>query len=165
MKLIFLDIDGVLNHELIYREKSQDERYKEVGHPKCDLDPKKVELLNDLIYNTDAKVVIISTWRKGRNIGVLQGLLEWAGFKGEIIGITEVLTLPHAIVPRGVEIYNYLEECQSTDIQYIILDDDRDMLLRQKNNFFHVDSYCGLTPNIVRRAIKFLERGGWVNDW
>lgn len=31
MKIIFLDIDGVLNHQLHYKEKRQTDRYKEEG--------------------------------------------------------------------------------------------------------------------------------------
>lgn len=44
-KLIFLDIDGVLNHQIFYTTKSQAQRYKEEGHPLCELDAEKVGLL------------------------------------------------------------------------------------------------------------------------
>jgi len=154
--LIFLDIDGVLNHQLFYEKKSQAQRYGDVGHPLCDLDPDKVELLNELIKNTNAKVVISSIWRLGKTIGDLQLLLEKVGFIGEIVGLTPRLRIKGVRIPRGVEIYNYLEDNQENNTGYVILDDDSDMMLWQKNNFFWIDSYCGLTPTIVYKATNFL---------
>ena len=44
-RIIFLDIDGVLNNELMYIEKSQDQRYKENGYPYCDLNKDLIVLL------------------------------------------------------------------------------------------------------------------------
>jgi hypothetical protein len=86
--IIFLDIDGVLNHRLFYEEKSQADRYKEVGPDLCDLDPEKVKLLNELIESAGADVVISSTWRYGKTIDQLQALLDKVGFTGKIVGLT-----------------------------------------------------------------------------
>jgi len=62
MKLIFLDIDGVLNYQLMWEEKRQCKRYEELlkGAPDGahDICEKKVELLNELIKKTEAKVVM-----------------------------------------------------------------------------------------------------------
>jgi len=164
MKLIFLDIDGVLNHDLFYKEKSQDDRYKEVGYPDCDIDPKKIKLLNKLIKDTGAKVVISSTWkksstwRKGRTVEILQDILDRNGFKGKIIGLTPCLYLEKNFMPRGIEIYSYLKDNQKHNTRYVIFDDDSDMMLWQKDNFFLVDNYCGLTPNIIYKATRFLNK-------
>jgi len=155
-KLLFLDIDGVLNHQLFYEEKNQIERHKEVGYPMCDIDFKKIELLNQFVKDTRVKIVSTSTWRKNITLEGIQQLFKDAGFKGEIIGVTSVLKMDNATMPRGVEIYEYLESCQTIDIPYVIFDDDSDMLLSQKKNFFLVDSYCGLTLNIIRKATNFL---------
>lgn len=158
-KLIFLDIDGVLNHELFYRAEDQQARYERVGYPYCDIDPDKVALLNVLVKDTGAKVVISSTWRKGKDISELQAILDWGGFKGEIIGKTPCLRLEKRSMPRGIEIYCYLEDNQDDNTSYVIFDDDSDMMLWQKNNFFLVDGYCGLTPNIIYKATRFLNKG------
>jgi hypothetical protein len=168
IKLIFLDIDGVLNYELFYREQSQSERYKEVGHPLCDLSEHAVDLLNHIIDKTGAKVVVSSTWRKGRTVEELQELLEKVGFKGEIIGRTPSLYLNKEIeasytIPRGCEIDCWLKNKFDWDdlayVRYVILDDDSDMLYQQRENYFRIDGYCGLTNNVAYRVINFLNRG------
>ncbi len=152
MKLIFLDIDGVLNSQLWFSAQENQQQAL------CNIDPSKVELLNDLISTTGAKVVISSTWRMTTTIKDLQNILEQVKFKGEIIGFTPVLRLLKIAMPRGVEILCYLKENYEYDNfpYYVILDDKSDMLLCQRDNFFLVDPYCGLTPRIIYNAIRFL---------
>jgi len=165
MKIIFLDIDGVLNHQLFYEEKSQNQRYKEIGHPLCDLDPKAVGYLNTLIEDTGAQVVISSTWRKGKTVQAMQELLEKVGFKGKVIGLTPVLywsgdCKTYHSAPRGCEIVEWMHrfsESKNDFIErYVILDDDSDMLWHQRNSFILIDGYCGLTPTQVYRATRIL---------
>ena len=157
-KLIFLDIDGVLNHRMYYEEKSQDKRYKEVGWPMCDISERSVDILNDLINKTGAKVVISSTWRKSRSQFHIAHLLGNAGFIGEVIGCTPRLTAQCSkAVPRGFEIEVWLSDNRrGKNIKYIILDDDSDMLLHQADNYIQVDGYCGITPNVAYRAARKL---------
>lgn len=50
-KIIFLDVDGVLNY-MSYRNKST-----------ANIDPSKVEMLAYICTQTNAKVVITSSWR------------------------------------------------------------------------------------------------------
>ena len=38
------------------------------------------------------------------------------------------------------------------------IDDDSDMLLWHRENYFQTDSYTGLTPNITYKAARFLNR-------
>ena len=44
------------------------------------------------------------------------------------------------------------------DCEYVILNDDVDMLLCQTNNFIHVDSYKALTEEDIENTIDILER-------
>jgi len=131
------------------------------------IDESRVELLNELIEKTKAKVVISSNWRKTRTVKELQKLLECKGFKGEIIGLTPCLQFVGLenydySVPRGNEIKAWLETNKGilnnkiSKVSYVIFDDDSDMLLWQREHFFWVDPYCGLTPNIIYKAIRFL---------
>jgi hypothetical protein len=169
-KIIFLDIDGVLNHSLYYQEKRQCDRRKELGgSPICDIDENKIKLLNDLICDTNAVFVISSTWRKFHTIEEIQGWFEELGFLGKIIDFTPVLRFQSnenergRSVPRGCEIDKWLDDnvdfLDRSKFNYIILDDDSDMLYHQRNHFFLVDGYCGLTPNVVYRAKRFLTEG------
>jgi HAD domain in Swiss Army Knife RNA repair proteins len=161
MRIVFLDIDGVLNNQLWY------ESTKGICRERDDLDPKNIEQLNNLIKATGAKVVVTSVWRLGRSVAELQAILDGNGFEGEVIGTTLDLRYKEhgACILRGNEIYCWIQEHEDLIGEksheykrYVILDDDSDMLYWQRNNFIHVDPYCGLTPNIIFHAEKILNQ-------
>jgi hypothetical protein len=161
MKIIFLDIDGVLNSEKAYRNgecnyvKWNWENGTEDHHQSfCSWSK---ELLNKLIDETDAKIVISSTWRSS-GIEFMRKVWGIEGMHGEIIGITPSFRggINGYTIPRGCEIDYYLkhdlefshinwdksvqqEYIERTGIEnYIIIDDDGDMLYGQRNHFVHV---------------------------
>jgi hypothetical protein len=161
MKIIFLDIDGVLNCEKAYRSgecnyvKWNWENGTEDHHQSfCSWSK---ELLNKLIDETDAKIVISSTWRSS-GIEFMRKVWELEGMHGEIIGITPSFRgdINGYTIPRGCEIDYYLEHDlkfnhinwdkdtqqkymdRSGIENYIIIDDDSDMLYGQRNHFVHV---------------------------
>jgi hypothetical protein len=171
MKLIFLDIDGVMNNELFYTTKHQHIRHKEAKEDapegSWDIDERCVILLNHIINKTKAKVVISSSWRSSYSIEEFQTIFEYLGFRGEIISKTPHLVFRSSVeynysVPRGCEIKAWLELNKNilgdkmSKTKYVILDDDSDMLYWQRNNYFLVDGYTGLTPNLAYRVIKYL---------
>jgi hypothetical protein len=159
MKVIFLDIDGVLNCERAYKNGFC--KYVEWTWPDGSKDhhqsfaPWCKEYLNELIELTGAKIVISSTWRHS-GLEYMKKVWEMEGMKGEIIGITPDFRSYKVRIPRGVEIEHYLNEDLKfhhinwdRDIQkeymeksgienYIILDDDSDMLYGQRNHFVHI---------------------------
>jgi hypothetical protein len=105
--------------------------------------------------------VISSTWRYGQTIEGLQNELGLYGFKGEIVGLTS--QLEQDFCTRGNEIYKwmienseYVEHSNYTFCNYIILDDESDLLYNQKDNFIQIDPYVGLTPFTIRKAIDIL---------
>jgi hypothetical protein len=163
IKVIFLDIDGVLN---VYCE----------SHDKwgCTFHQHLVDNLKWIIEETGAKIVVSSTWRFG-GIQYLKDMWEARGLPGEIIDITpdchdlvndgRFEYLDH--VDRGHEIDYWLEG--RTDIlNYVIVDDDNDFLTHQRsrfvrtsNNINHPDSVdigYGLTKECARRAISILNK-------
>lgn len=142
MKIIFLDIDGVLNCH-----------YLTIGNIIVDggtLNTVLVEKLNTLIRETNAKVVISSSWRILNTQAEIIDMLQSAGFQGEVIGMT-----PRSCNIRGVEIHDWLKSRNDVE-NYIILDDDSDMLLWQASHFFNTDCEFGLTDKIVYKAARFL---------
>ncbi len=161
-KLIFLDIDGVLNSELFYKIRSENELFLLEGYPLCEIDPSAIEKINQIIRQTNAKVVISSSWRIGRSIDFFQELFNKKGFIGKIIGLTPYLSFKqnNETVPRGCEIDAYLSANytynEKMKIKYVIIDDDVDMLLGQKNKFLETNEYDGITKEIVFDAINFL---------
>lgn len=176
MKIIFLDIDGVLN---VYPQ-GHDE-FGATFHPHFE------QNLRSVIEATDAKIVITSTWR---SVGLAEMKRMWAarGLPGEVIDITPygsvIFYLPQKVVdtedkvectlPRGVEIEWYLANHGYSRFfvkdnlieNYVIIDDDRDMLLQHKDNFVccsdnvdHedcVDVGLGFTKKNAELAIKIL---------
>ncbi len=138
--IIFLDVDGVLNHELWYTKINR----KEMSFIDSHFDIEKVHLLNNLCKETNAKVVISSSWRIGRTLEEMKDILKSKEATFEVIDMTG--TCCSGI--RGVEIRNWIKNNSDKVKNYAILDDDSDMLLWQQKHFFHVDRYCGLTPTI-----------------
>ena len=47
---------------------------------------------------------------------------------------------------------------QNVDFVYVVLDDDSDFLLEQKDNFIQCNAETGLTQEIAEKAIKILNR-------
>jgi hypothetical protein len=155
MKIIFLDIDGVMNNQVDYDFAVL--KGEDITENKYDLSPRCMDLLNELIKETGAKVVITSVWRYGKTTAEMQLLFYEHGFEGEIIGLTPCLDREYTL--RGNEILMWIKQneeligCSSSDFEsYVILDDDSDMLYRQRNNFIKIDGYCGLTYNVIHKA-------------
>lgn len=146
--ILFLDIDGVLNSELFYRHRRVD-----VG---SDIDPDAIALLNGLCSDVGAYVVVSSTWRLGHDVDSLQEFFDSHGGTFKVVGLT-----PYLSYCRGVEIEEWLKENvtdgSDTD-RYVIIDDDADMLLSQKDHFFQTDPYCGLSPTVCYRIKDFVSR-------
>ena len=121
MKVLFLDIDGVLNSHDWWRRR---EPLGLQGKALRDLDPEAVALLNGVIARTGAKVVISSTWRLF-GVEFVEEALTRRGFVGEIIGATDVFSddMPNR---RGREIFSWLNTHAKPE-SVAIVDDDSDM--------------------------------------
>lgn len=149
--IVFLDIDGVLNSANFFLKENS--KYMRAD-PRSQLDPEAIAYLNE-IY--DWNFVLSSTWRKHYEIDEMNQMLHEVGFYGTISDYTPVLGWQGAL--RGNEIRQFLSNNKLESREdYVIFDDDSDMLLWQKDNFIHVDGYFGLSPNHVykaKRAINF----------
>jgi hypothetical protein len=162
MKVVFLDIDGVLN----VIPQGHD-RYGAIFHPEF------VDNLRRLINETGAKLVISSTWRHSGVISMKE-MWEARNLPGEVVGITPDLrwrVKQDAREPneqdyvRGDEIQAWLDQ-HSQVTNYVILDDDSDMLQSQRGNFVQtsnninhpdcIDIGYGLTKTCTDRAIRIL---------
>ena len=152
-KIIFLDIDGVLN--VMSRE------FDEFGQL---FNPIFVNNLAYIIEKTNAKLVISSTWRYS-GLNFLKKLWKHRNLPGEIIGITPDL---YKNVNRGDEIKAWLEKNIDIVETYCIIDDDEDMLTEQLNNFVKTsgnidhpdcdDIGYGLTKICSEKVIEILNK-------
>lgn len=120
MKVIFLDIDGVL----VTRNSI---KYQHLNYPdetSIRFSKNAVKYLNKLIRLTKAKIVISSTWRLFHSLEDLQNIFKKQGVSGMIISTTSIENAPVEIdIPRGQKITDWLANHSEVE-QYVIIDDD-----------------------------------------
>jgi hypothetical protein len=181
--ILFLDLDGVYNSDLFYKEQFKDiERFegiplyktarkllrklvksKEISsmdYYKKNMCPKVMSMVNDLCAETNTAVVITASMRNGHTLEEIQEIFKYCGATFTIIDKT-----PYTGYERGTEISKWLKEnCDKwfnvpyyDFYRWIIFDDDTDMLLQQQKHFFQIDNYSGLTPTICYRAKNYLK--------
>ena len=120
MKVIFLDIDGVL----VTRNSI---KYQYLNFPddtNIRFSKNAVRNLNKLIRLTKAKIVISSTWRLFHSLEELQNIFKKQGITGEIISTTSIERAPvEEDIPRGQKIAGWLAQHPEIE-KYVIIDDD-----------------------------------------
>lgn len=139
MRVLFLDIDGVLT-----TERSRTIKQRE------SLDASCLKRLRDLIAATDVKVVITSTWRKWRTQANLQ---EYLGIL--VYDVTPVFHTPNHPRRRGQEIRAWLDLHPDVD-RYVILDDENGFTVDQIGRWVRTDDAEGLTDAACALAAKLL---------
>lgn len=153
-KLIFLDIDGVLD---TYKSRYQ-------------LDPELMKRLGTLLERTGAKIVVSSSWRAMDVAGTVEFMTDPDNpsvgshpfpYTDKIVGVTPIL---FSIIDgdidrpatRGEEIAAFLKENPCDN--YVILDDDRDMLPDQWEHFVPVNDEVGISNSDIEKAIRILSK-------
>ena len=135
--VIFLDFDGVLAPIRTW------DRYG-------DLEPACVDVLNAIVAQTGADVVVSSTWRHGKSVAELQAVLDAQGFAGRVLDKTPTVG-PGAT--RGDEIAAWL--AQHAVERWVIVDDHADVgTLRLRLVQTHPGR--GLQPGDVARVVAML---------
>ena len=158
MKVIFLDVDGVLNHD---HTKETIEGFSFVSD-------EQLLLLKKLVDNTGAKLVLSSTWRRGwyckeyisepdasdrqdiRLFDALCGKLHEVGL--ELLDYTDDFGL------RGTEIEAWIQNWSGEPIEsFVILDDMDDLEMAPYED--HLVQTCfsdGLQESHVQKATNLL---------
>ena len=150
--IIFLDVDGVLNsiNNLIEVYNKTKKPHSGYDYP---FDENCLKNLQELVNETNSKLVITSTWRKeqkGRET-LLNELKEY-GLDKQVIGYTPVLPNGN----REAEIKKYLSTLQEKP-NYIILDDSKEFV-ELSHALIKTDTRTGLTNKNVEQAIKILNK-------
>lgn len=150
MKIIFLDIDGVLvtqSHleSLVAEGKTIHDHFGHLFDPKC------VENLRKILEATGAKIVLSSAWRLNGEEYV-KNLWYHRALPGEVLSLTGTEEYG-----RGSQIRKWLSDNGEWDSNFLILDDDiSDMWISQQPNIIHTTWKDGLTENMVDSAIEIL---------
>jgi len=142
MKVLFLDIDGVLNSAYVIEKCGRGDI----------IDRTMVERVNRIVDATDCKIVISSTWRLFYPLGVLSALLRVHGLRDVLIGKTP--DLDRSQYNRGDEIQAWLDTQPCVE-KFVILDDDSDMS-DVINHLVQTTFKEGLKDEHVDRAIAML---------
>lgn len=138
-RVVFLDLDGVL---------APIRRWDRYG----DLDTSCIRVLNDIVAQSGAEIVVSSTWRYGRSVSELQETLRGEGFTGRVVDKTPTSV---AGSDRAEEIAAWLNEHPVDG--YVIIDDHADMgELRPR--LLQTHPAHGLQPDDVPRAVAILRR-------
>lgn len=153
MKIIFLDIDGVLYTEQSYFYHEQ-KNANEANENETGLCPIAISNLNYIIENSpDTMIVISSTWRISRSIDELSDILHANGFVyvDKIIGTTPCLST-HS--NRHEEILCWLEENGLNSVEdWVAIDDYENSI--PLTHLIHVKQSTGLT---IEDAYTLIER-------
>jgi len=180
-KVIFLDIDGVIN-----LATENFDRFNNLS----------MANLEQIIKETDAYIIISSSWRTAmykmevalKEHGFTDFL--WSKVKGITIrGYHETIEGSSLPIVRGNEIKHWVDRHMSypwhgspelkeqyslykedgsfqkmktnklnENYTYLILDDDSDMLYEQRNNYIQTDVYKGITEEVKIKAIEILNK-------
>jgi hypothetical protein len=180
-KLLFLDIDGVLNHaytkDCVHVPADHFKVTQFFDHDEVDengivrlpglhgMDREAVERLNRLCAAVpDLEVVLSSTWRRTMGAKYTEMNMRRQGYAGpRIVHITPTDVRARKFsesVQRGHEIQAWLErnldlEKAESDLRMVILDDDSDMV-HLKPHLVQTNPYVGLTDADVDQCIKRL---------
>lgn len=157
MRVLFLDIDGVLNSHLYWERTKENPDLNVREHYSTLLDSDALALLNGIVEKTGAVIVISSSWRGAHTLGAIQRMFKQRGFQYSecIIGATidsggyRTPALEEAMKAyeddsdppfwygraldwenvrlRGNDIQVWLDQVGTAVTQFAIVDDDCDM--------------------------------------
>ena len=162
-KVIFLDIDGVLNTKWWYTQMDRNTPKDKYGYA---FDPRSVANLKKILDETGAEIVISSSW-KSFGISELEDMWQDRGLPGKLIGITpnsvsdEMLLnadLDHMELfhIRGMEIKEWLDKHGKKVSHYVIIDDMDNFLPEQISHFVQTDPEVGISEDDVDKAVRLL---------
>ena len=148
IKVLFLDIDGVLNTDRQHWH-CQMNGITPVDEFGYEFDHKAVDNLATILEETDAEIVISSSW-KFLGLQTLQKMWKDRNLPGTILDIT-----PDG-KSKGSEIDEWLMEREAQVIRYAIIDDENDMLTKQQKHFVQTNSQFGITCKDAERVITII---------
>ena len=153
MKIIFLDIDGVLNNT-----KTKEHCGYETG-----VENHALLLLKDIVDKTSAKICLVSSWKeywfKDNKVNQDE-MANYLDRKFAEVGLA-IWDKTKEIQKRGKEIKNYINDLKAQNIEvdsFVILDDE---LLDYKEegllkHLVHTDYLVGFTKDDSIKAINIL---------
>lgn len=164
-KIIFLDIDGVIStlyesmeiDNKIYWKDNEWARKLNVHYP---FNENCVTLLNEIIKETDAEIILSSDWRRHKTLEQLDIIFKNNGVIKSPIDITPNYRDHYSNFEyaRSIEIVHYIAE-NTIDINDIVVLDDLNLEMlfppRLKTRF--VKTYNGITEEHKSKILELLK--------
>lgn len=146
-KVIFLDIDGVLNYQSC---KERFDKYYFVSD-------KKIELLKQLVDKTDAKIVLSSTWRYGWVNPPNEDTPMYEALKKKLESYGIIISDKTPVIGyRGTEIDEWLMRHPEVD-KFVIFDDNQG-LKPHGNHHIQTSWKYGLLEKHIKLAEEILNK-------
>ena len=155
-KIIFLDIDGVLNSMAYFKNVKEVDGFNEISEF-------HLQKLSEIYHAAGAEIVLCSTWR---TLQVDNEMYQYLVNSLDKYDMRISDKTPVIGMNRPLEIFSWLED-QSEEVQFVILDDDyptdeyeeyglEDHLVRTVFYCFE-ESEGGLQDTHVEKAIEILK--------
>lgn len=161
MKILFLDIDGVLNSD------ASDKYFKDLGVPA----PKTFEELKKVSYTRfcpvalnnlrsifkavpEARVVFHSTWRRYFDLSELKEMFAYHGFKKSLFKDCTLIKLSGGDKVHSIN--SYLSDNKKI-VKYAVVDDEDLSYGKVEGHFVQTNSTVGLTSANAQAIIDLLK--------
>lgn len=150
MKVIFLDVDGVLNSGEGLKQHINNNGFNGLLEY-SEIEDKPLKLLQEIIEKTSAKIVVSSSWKNNKRLyEKLERRMKDCGM--EIYDITPSIGIENR---KGYEIKRWLDNNEVEN--FVILDDESDMCeYTDSGQFIHTAHKHGLTEELKDKAIEVL---------
>ena len=146
MKLIFIDIDGVLNSAL------------GKGPYISDMEIEKLIFLNKLIKESNSNGIVITSDRRTSEIDMKNKLEAFNQYNIKVIGVTRNPSEEDDEDNRGKQIMDYLASSKEEIEKVVILDDLDDGISDYfDDEFILVNRLFGLNEDVYKKALKILK--------
>ena len=161
-KVLFLDIDGVLN--CTYPTPSDEHEWVDLDEWRYGFNPQLVARLRYVIANTGCKIVVSSSWRHHTSYAPYEPSENWRDVLARKLGKTrgQVFAGETGRDPkgrRGREINKWLEE-HPVDSFCVVDDETVDITpFVDKRRVVKTDMKDGLTRQAANRIIEVLNNG------
>lgn len=145
-KVLFLDIDGVLNSKLYFKNSFNH------SEDNSKFDAYSVLLVRKLIEEFSLKIVITSHWRNGIADRLMNELK-----RNELISYLHEDSFTPILrsAQRGMEIKLWLDDHPEIK-DYVIINDNENILEEQKNRFVKTNIFAGMLDENYYQAREIL---------
>jgi hypothetical protein len=168
MKIIFLDIDGVLaTHKQYMRNRKKfwdkNELAKDLKIP-YPFDPKCVKVFNEILEETGAQIVLSSDWKYHWDLENLDKIFKFNSVNKSPIDITvkEDISMGNLTKNRAYQIGEFIQRNELTN--YVVIDDlnisNYMEITNDQDKFVLTNDFEGIKQmSIKEKIIKILNNG------